>query len=81
MFSSQALITYEYADKVFNKTIDVKDAISLLKKQFPDTSEATHSTNIKNYVCMLEGKKYTWNSTIEITTLFLEKINSFTPHI
>ena len=74
MFSSQALITYEYADKVFNKTIDVKDAISLLKKQFPDTSEATHSTNIKNYACMLEGKKYTWNSTIEITTLFLEKI-------
>ena len=66
---------YQYAKRVYDGEIDVKDAVKALCTEVPCFGEGSHKFTVGTlFVAMMNGKVYTWKANTELTSYFIVHI-------
>ena len=66
---------YQYARRVFDGQLDVKDAVKALCEEAPCFGEGSHKFTVGTlFPSMMNGKIYTWKASTELTAHFISRI-------
>ena len=66
---------YQYAKRVYDGEIDVKDAVKALCAEVPCFGEGSHKFTVGTlFNAMMNGKIYTWKANTELTSYFIVHI-------
>ena len=66
---------YQYAKRVYDGEIDVKDAVKALCAEVPCFGEGSHKFTVGTlFAAMMNGKSYTWKANTELTSYFIVHI-------
>ena len=65
---------YQYAKRVYDGEMDVKDAVKKLCAEVPCFGERSLSIFVSRLACMAAGEKYSWKMNTELTTYFIVHI-------
>lgn len=67
-------IVYSYCKRVFFGEISKDDAASELNNKIPNVGEKTFGYAISVFGSMMNGDKYGWSTSVELTVYFIKKI-------
>ncbi len=66
---------YQYAKRVYDEELGIKDAVKALGKEVPCFGEGSHKFKVGNlFPAMMSGKHYTWKANTELTAYFITHI-------
>ena len=65
---------YQYAKRVYDGELDIKEAVKILSAEVPCFGEKSHDFLIRLLAYMVEGKKYFWKANTELTTYYIVRI-------
>lgn len=66
---------YQYAKRVYDGEVDVKDAVKKLCAKVPCFGEGSHKFTVGTlFSAMMNGKVYTWKANTELTSYFIAHI-------
>lgn len=66
---------YQYAKRVYDGELGIKDAVKALGEEVPCFGEGSHKFTVGNlFPAMMGGKHYTWKANTELTAYFITHI-------
>lgn len=66
---------YQYAKRVYDGELGIKDAVKALGEEVPCFGEGSHKFTVGNlFSAMMGGKHYTWKANTELTAYFITHI-------
>lgn len=66
---------YQYAKRVYDGELGIKDAVKALGEEVPCFGEGSHKFTVGNlFSAMMSGKVYTWKANTELTAYFITHI-------